>query len=156
MKKLSFELNPKSGNSRHINFEIRIENKPCKNYKTMQEENMACLSIVGSPRISAIMCQAQNEIMKYADRVPMEYKENFDKLMYVWDNYHLNDLTAGTVRQEEALKEWKKSNEYDYTAACNYLKSIDLYEDNGYRYGTSWLCREIPEDIVDFVNTLQF
>lgn len=68
-----------------------------------------------------------------------------------WRNYHLNDMHAGTPRQERALKEMdenfgdKKSR---YEKQCDYLKSIDLYEDNGYKYGTGWLYEEIPDDVL--------
>ena len=65
----------------------------------------------------------------------------------MWQRNHLNDMHAGTERQEEAIKEWEKQgNRYDYTAACEYLKSVGLYDDNGYEYGHGWLYRNISDE----------
>lgn len=75
----------------------------------------------------------------------------FKELYRFWQLYHLNGLHAGTVDQEHAIEEWKKlGNKYDYTAVCEYLKSIGLYEvmheGKLYRYGSGWLYRPIPEN----------
>ena len=69
----------------------------------------------------------------------------FKKLHRLWKNWHLNDLHAGTVKQESALKESGKQFE-SYEDRCKYLESINLLNDDGYVYGSSWLYREIPED----------
>lgn len=79
------------------------------------------------------------------------FDPTFKKIYRFWKLYHLNDMHAGTEEQEKAVSEWKASgNKYDYTAVCEYLKSIGLYEVdlNGekYKYGHSWLYREIPAD----------
>ena len=86
-----------------------------------------------------------------------------DRIYRLWQNYHLNGLHAGTVEQEQAIKEYKERTGkayYDYTDICNYLKSINLYEviENGqpYKYGHGWLCREIPEeDLKEIRNLLE-
>lgn len=90
------------------------------------------------------------------------------RMVEVWNEYHLNDLNAGTPKQTAAIKQWKLINKYDYTAACEYLKSIGLYEDfeidglacaggfpedvlsgkRGYRYGERWIFRPIPAEII--------
>ena len=63
------------------------------------------------------------------------------QLIDIWKQWHLNDMNAGTVKQTEALKDFKG----DYTAQCEYLKSVGLYDDDGYKYGTAWLKRGLPE-----------
>lgn len=87
---------------------------------------------------------------------------DFRKVYGWWKAYHLNGMHAGTPEQEQAIAAWKaKGNMYDYTAACDYLKGIGLYEveytgkstgrmyDNEpYRYGSAWLIQDIPEDVV--------
>jgi len=73
-----------------------------------------------------------------------------EKLLEIWNTWHLNDLHAGTERQEKALKKIKG----DYSEQVKYLKSINLYDDNGYKYGTGWLKRELPEGIEDKINDL--
>lgn len=93
-----------------------------------------------------IVCGGQclDEIAQYV-KTPV-FKEVYD----LWNKYHLNDMHAGTPEQEEAIKEYTKTNRYDYTAVCEYLKSIGLYEVdlNGepYRYGTKWLYEAIPNE----------
>jgi hypothetical protein len=68
----------------------------------------------------------------------------FRKLYRWWKLYHLNGMHAGTVNQDKALKDSGKIFR-SFSEQCDYLKSINLYEDNGYRYGSAWLYREIPE-----------
>jgi len=75
--------------------------------------------------------------------------ELFMKLYTFWQAWHLNDLHAGTPRQEAALDEYRKESgvHNDYKKDCEYLSSIGLYEDEGHRYGTNWLYRHIPDDV---------
>lgn len=56
--------------------------------------------------------------------------------------------------QESALKEWKKQNKYDYSAARAYLKEIGLEDDRGFIYGIQWLARPIPQEDVSFLEGL--
>jgi len=77
------------------------------------------------------------------------------RLVRIWEEWHLNDLNAGTARQELALKERvNKPKSHSYTEDCEYLKSIDLHIDNGYAYGTAWLFQEIPNDIVEEIHNI--
>lgn len=109
-----------------------------------------------------------------------ELKDNdvFMETYDLWSKYHLNDMHAGTPEQEEAIEEWIKEwkaqgNEYNYKSACEYLKSIGLYEvpvstidletnpqfkdaEEGamYEYGHSWLKEKIPEHDVERIESL--
>lgn len=76
--------------------------------------------------------------------------KQFMELYRLWKLYHLNDMHAGTIEQEKALKDWEsKGNRYDYTSACDYLKSVGLneveYNGKPYKYGHAWLYWNIPE-----------
>lgn len=76
--------------------------------------------------------------------------KQFMEIYRLWKLYHLNDMHAGTIEQEKAIEDWEsKGNHYDYTSACDYLKSVGLYEVeyNGkpYKYGHAWLYWDIPE-----------
>jgi|LSQX01.3.fsa_nt_gb hypothetical protein len=75
-------------------------------------------------------------------------KEDLQTINRVWANWHLNDMHIGTERQEEFLKQWKKEHKYDYTAACEALKEVGLYEDNGHKYGHAWLVKPLPEEVI--------
>ncbi len=112
-----------------------------------------------------IICGGQclDEMKKFLGK-----NKDFNQVYTWWKLYHLNGMNAGTPEQEKAINEWKKAgNKYDYTAVCDYLKSIDLYEINFtgkstgkyynnelYRYGTAWIIEEIPEN--DFNAILKF
>jgi len=69
------------------------------------------------------------------------------QLINFWHKHHLNDMHLGTKEQEESLKDFNG----DYTAQCEQLKKINLYEvtlKNGikYKYGHGWLHNELPKD----------
>ena len=80
----------------------------------------------------------------------------FQRIVEVWREYHLNDLQAGTKIQQEALKDCP---DWDYTVRCAYLANVDLLTDtvtnpeNEYRYGTEWLYRPIPAQIIEEIQT---
>jgi len=69
----------------------------------------------------------------------------------IWKKWHLNDMKAGTPKQEEALKDCPFT---DYTERCGWLRGLGLYDDNGYKYGTAWLKVELPKEVIDFINAL--
>lgn len=82
-----------------------------------------------------------------------------DKIIPIWNEWHLNDCVAGTERQEKCLKNYKRAHpdwNWDYDGACRILREYDLFEDkqhivNGepYQYGTAWLLRKIPNEILE-------
>ena len=63
------------------------------------------------------------------------------KLVNIWERWHLNDMNAGTMKQEKTLE---KCDSNDYSNRCEFLKEKGLYEDRGYKFGHSWLCDPIP------------
>jgi hypothetical protein len=72
-----------------------------------------------------------------------------------WHKYHLNDSRAGTKLQTDAIENWiNAGNKYDYTAACEYLKSIDLYLDRSYKYGTAWLVQIMPDEVIEDIKQI--
>jgi hypothetical protein len=97
--------------------------------------------------------QNLDEISRYID-TPV-----FKIIYKMWKKYHLNDMNAGTVKQTKAIDNWiKQGNKYDYTKACEYLKSINLYEvkykNANYKYGHSWLYHSIPKKDLDIIKSL--
>jgi len=110
--------------------------------------------------------QCHDEIAEAYPDVPLVIR-----IVEVWNRWHLNDMRAGSPRQEAALNkkfgiprryEYRGSGRADaYTQTCEYLRSIGLYEDDrhppvvegpsGYRYGTAWLYEPLPQAIVDEV-----
>lgn len=79
------------------------------------------------------------------------------RLKEIWNEWHLNDMNAGTPKQEEAIKKWRtkrKKENYDYKDTVKYLKKIKLYSDKGYKYGSKWLKRELPKDLNEEIRTI--
>lgn len=98
------------------------------------------------------------QIHKYLTKdKPAPWFTNHDcfRLQCVWERWHLNDMRAGTPRQEEAVRKWRpKADDPGFKAACKMLESIDLLTDNGYRYGSGWLKEDVPEEILKWLFTL--
>lgn len=85
--------------------------------------------------------QCLDELISY-----LKNNKLFMKIYKLWKLYHLNNMHAGTPKQEAAIEEYLKEHKYDYKEICKYLGSINLLEDNGYKYGSSWLYEPIPEN----------
>ena len=94
--------------------------------------------------------QCLDEVAKYVK------SDKFKKIYRLWKLYHLNDMHAGTEKQEEALKAaGLESWANNYSDCCDYLESINLLVDNGYKFGTGWLKRDIPvEDVAEIEKLL--
>ena len=84
------------------------------------------------------------------------------KFRKTWDKYHLNDMKAGSPRQELAINAWKLGGAtYEYKAACEMLAQLGLLEDQDYihegkpyKYGSAWLRCEIPNEVISFLASL--
>jgi hypothetical protein len=77
------------------------------------------------------------------------------KLLEIWDRWHLNDMKAGTSKQEAFIRDWKAAgNKYDYTAVCKALEEAGLLVDGEYKYGTKWLKEEVPQEVIEWLFSL--
>ena len=83
--------------------------------------------------------------------------KTFNQIYNIWKLYHLNDMTAGSPKQNDVIDKYFNNNPFphDYDLICMALKSIDLLEDKSfihkdkpYRYGSAWLKTEIPPNII--------
>ena len=80
-------------------------------------------------------------------------------LVAIWDRWHLNDLTAGSPRQEEWLREHPIEYTYPeshYGKATTALATAGLnpdtehvHEGTPYQYGHAWLREDVPGDILE-------
>lgn len=136
----------------------------------------ARLSITGveGPRSDGNALGACGQIdttLREDKRETWTYKPGWDeammtRLLEVWGRWHLNDLKAGTPKQEEFIREWNETNRYDYVEACNALGEAGLLvdydylppdedgENRGYRYGTAWLTEEVPAGVIEWLFAL--
>lgn len=84
-------------------------------------------------------------------------QEKLDKLLDVWEAYHLNDLQAGTPEQMEILRPWFETVKYPENTYDGQLCQLDKHgmrTHNGHVYGTKWLYLPIPADVLEFLHSL--
>jgi hypothetical protein len=113
----------------------------------------ASAEIWNSRKTDCICCgQCLDEVAEFVK------DKTFQKLYYFWQNYHLNDMHAGTPEQEKAIDVWKQNNVYDYKKACEYLTAINMYEviyeGKPYKYGHAWMYEPIPENDLAEIKSL--
>ena len=92
--------------------------------------------------------QNLHEISKYVKN------PTFIKIYRLWKLYHLNDMHAGTVKQEEFLNQHFKDRYHSYEESIEVLQKVNLLIDDGYRYGSSWLYRPIPKNDLEEIKEL--
>lgn len=116
----------------------------------------------GAFSASAYLCKGKEEIAggqcfsTVLCEVP-ELRNNalFMEIVALWETYHLNDLHAGTMKQEGYLEQYSKwhggnlLSADNYKEACEVLKSAGLFDDNGVKYGQTWVKWELPNDVVN-------
>jgi len=81
--------------------------------------------------------------------------KKLQRMVAIWHRYHLNDMKAGSPRQELFVAGRNSTGiRYDYAETCNALSDAGLLVDseylhNGepYRYGTAWLKESIPDSV---------
>ena len=143
-----------------INLELESKeyNYPKRNYDTLEEIDIGYIvSICGevykdSNKIDMNIVtagQCLEECLHEVLNNPKDSKENKElmrKIYSLWQEYHLNDLRAGTKTQTEFIRLHCK--DMDYTQIKEKLKEVGLYEDRGYKYGTAWLIQAIPEKAI--------
>jgi len=124
------------------------------------ERFSACASI-WNPRRTDIYAGGQmvEEACAY-----FPHDKRAQRVLALWREWHLNDMNAGSPAQEA----WLKANpvtaaypESHYDKASAALASAGLNPDpdylhNGkpYRYGSAWLKRDIPADVVAEIEAL--
>ena len=114
-----------------------------------------CGNIWNATHTDVVMCgQCLDEMLELDG---LSCNDLFIKLHRLWKLHHLNDMRCGTIKQENALDDARKSGKRlcCYEDSCKYLESIGMIEDDGYKYGSSWLYREIPEnDLKEIISLL--
>ena len=81
------------------------------------------------------------------------------RVHFIWQRYHLNDMKAGSPRQEAYLVGYKDGlgiNSLSHETRLDLLEKAGLEPDtqhNNYRYGSSWLYAPIPDDILAEIAT---
>jgi len=91
-----------------------------------------------------------------------KYDQLFNKLYRIWKLYHLNDMQAGTPVQMEHIEtvRHKHTGGGWYTWACDELDKVGLltttYNNKPYKFGSQWIKKEIPQNVLKFLNVEVF
>lgn len=84
-------------------------------------------------------------------------EEMVAKLNEVWERWHLNDMRAGTLAQEEWLRENRTRVSYpesQYFRDLTDLTVAKLNPDAGYTYGSAWLVEKVPAEVIEWLEGL--
>ena len=159
-KDLTFKRQKKGGRTVHLHIELRELQHSTRNYIDLSPVNIdqgVVVSISGHIRGSG----SGQIIEKFEDYIPFFANSDIDsakKIADIWRNYHLNDLQAGTKLQQDTLEEnrneWYKKNEDNYARKKEFLEYRNLLIDRDYKYGTGWLYKPVPQEIIDFLYSL--
>jgi hypothetical protein len=76
----------------------------------------------------------------------------------IWREWHLNDCTAGSPKQEQWLAQ-VGVKKYDDALKCLTVVGLEpdasyLHNGKPYSYGSAWLRREVPQQAIDFLMAL--
>lgn len=114
-------------------------------YLKLNDEGQIVFSCIGQ-----ISCEAGGQCEDDIDKY-LKWDKLWDKIYYLWKAHHLNDMHAGTPKQENLLKMGRLAG----VDLSNYDKELDFLREyfvecdevdwEPYKYGTKWLYREIPE-----------
>lgn len=137
-----------------IEVQIQLATQLCRDWETLEEKRMYVFT--ASAHGKGHWGQCLDFIHENAEKyiMPDSKQDLFNRIYNVWNEYHLNDLQAGTKKQTDAISE-EMMKLYDYKTVCEHLKIVGLYEDRGYKYGHGWLCKEIPAEVVDEIMSWQ-
>lgn len=107
---------------------------------------------IWNPRHTDIYCGGQ-----CVDTVAAYFPNNakVQRMLAIWQDWHLNDMMAGSPAQTAWLKANESAHRCDYVSACTQLTEAGINPDQGYlyngkpyKYGSAWLKRELPADVV--------
>lgn len=135
--------------------------KNCKAYITWKFEDgkFSMCAEVWNPSETDLYCAGQC-VDEVAKMFPFNNKAR--RMVAIWEEWHLNDMVAGSPAQREELAKhtFPNSGEDHYTWALRILGEAGLqpdpsylHEGNPYSYGSAWLKREIPAEVVTEINS---
>lgn len=153
---------------------VKLATQICKDWDTMEEKRMYIFSASGYGMGHGGQCldYFKDEAFQYI--MPQEKQALFERIFEIWKEYHLNDLQAGTKWQTEMYEKLLKDAQENCPKLAEEFAKVSRYDmitkgtlsrqnirENGYKplmydnargdykYGTSWLCKPIPTEIVE-------
>ena len=138
-----------------LKIEVKLATRICRDWETLEENEMYTFSACGTGMGYCGQCLDvfNDKAAQYI--MPQEKQKLFNRIFEIWNEYHLNNLQAGTKAQRKCLNDAARTMHYakNYDIACNYLERNELLVDNGYKYGSGWLCKPIPTHIIEEILT---
>jgi hypothetical protein len=153
-----------------ITVELR-EKDACAPYRTTRWE--ACetyleLAITGEGYGPGRRGRRQECAGQIHEDVKLAFPDDTDvqRLVALWERWHLNGMKAGTHEQNECLKANPPTDRLDwYSNACRILREHGLYSvkvppdeewspEGTYHFGRYWLVEKLPEDVEAEILTL--
>lgn len=146
--------------------DVRLEPKDhaVTDYDTGKEidgKDALVLSVCGSVKFdgSEYAGQCVDDIQRVLAECGLR-SEVVDRIVPLWKRWHLNDLTPGSYRQEQIVRQARAEGwPADYDTACAILRDHGCYADDQlivdgkpYEYGHKWLFRRLPNEVVNEVN----
>jgi hypothetical protein len=89
-------------------------------------------------------CEVLDDLVSFA---PGFDAEKAGRLVNLWQAWHLNNMSAGCSEQAPLYRDGRYGREVD-------LSATPRCSQTGYRYGRSWLTRELPSGFADEVRSL--
>lgn len=96
---------------------------------------------------------------KITDLAPGWTESMLREFFEIWGRWHLNDMNAGSPRQEAFLRGHPEIKGYD--KACKALADAGLnpdaeydYGGKPYSYGHGWIYEEVPTEVIEFLDNL--
>jgi len=150
---------------------VHIGRTACGNTfaKIVFNDNRLSITGVEGPKANGNAAGSSGQIFMTAvptfkDFAPGWNAEKLAQFAAIWEDWHLNDMSAGSPAQTAFLKAnpvtWKYPGSH-YDSASHALQSAGLNPDpdylrNGkpYKYGSAWLSRDVPADVIQFLQSL--
>lgn len=156
---ITFKNVTMQGSDKNLHVDIAMELKE-QNEKT----TFSCSAILRKPWQTTNFIMGGQCLDTIKEITSLKDDPLFNNIFDMWKKYHLNDMHAGTPKQEAAIKKARQDGtlqSYDYDVVKSYLKSINLYYDESYEhngkayaYGTGWLYEEIPPNDLEKIKKL--
>ena len=154
----------KKTNSGSLTLKIETKETNFRDWETLvrPEGMVSTVSICGEIRDGRNSCELGQIIDTISTMYPTDAVKRIAEL---WRKWHLNDMCAGTKAQTEFLNAYianqKNVAEFNrelrldhYGVSCRILSVNGLLIHRGYKYGTEWLVKIVPQDVIDELKLL--
>lgn len=121
--------------------------------KIDEKENLSITGNVGTRSFG----QIRDELLKITHCEPGWNVGKIVKLHSIWKEWHLNNLVAGSPAQEKWIEAAGVNRYNDILQEMPaHILDDETYLHNGkpYRYGSAWLCKDVPADVLEWLREL--